>query len=451
MVHQFYRKGYYVVLDVDTSTLMTVDAMTYRLIEDFMRLNRQELVEKYAPEYGKRQVADAVDEIQSMVDDGLLFTDHRYDPSFYRGHDGVKALCLHIAHDCNLKCEYCFASQGDFKGERSLMSLEVGKKAVDFVIEASNQRKNIEIDFFGGEPLMNFDVVKNIVDYARQREKETGKHFNFTMTTNGVLLDREKRDYLNANMNNIVLSLDGRKEVNDRVRKTLNDKGSYETIADNIFNMVEERGDKEYYVRGTYTKYNPDFSKDVLFLAQQGVKEISVEPVVAKADRDYAVLKEDLPRILEEYDTLLDEMIEDYRKNGEESFRFFHYILDMNNGPCVYKRLSGCGAGNDYLAVTPEGDLYPCHQFVGEETFKLGTLDTGLEKKLMTEDFKKANLLEKEACQSCWCKYFCGGGCHANAYNFNQTLLKPYDVACEIEKRRVENALILQIIKNEEY
>jgi len=450
VIHQFYRKGHYVVLDVDTSTLLTVDEMTYHLIKDFMQCDRQALIEKYAPQYGEQLVADALDEIQSMVDNKLLFTNHHYDPTFYHGHDGVKALCLHIAHDCNLKCDYCFASQGDFKGERSLMSLEVGKKAIDFVIKASKHRKNIEIDFFGGEPLMNFDVVRDIVTYARQREKETGKHFNFTMTTNGVLLDSEKRDYLNANMTNIVLSLDGRKEVNDRVRKTLNDKGSYDTISENIFAMVAERGDKEYYVRGTYTKYNLDFSKDVLYLAEQGVKEISVEPVVAKKDQDYAILKEDLPKILEEYDVLLDNMVEDYRKHSEQSFRFFHYLLDLDNGPCVYKRLSGCGAGNDYLAVTPEGDLYPCHQFVGEEAFKLGTLDTGVEHQEMSEAFKKANLLEKEECQHCWCKYFCGGGCHANAYNFNETLLKPYDVACEIEKRRVENALLLQIIHNED-
>ncbi|NLN98285.1 MAG: thioether cross-link-forming SCIFF peptide maturase [Eubacteriaceae bacterium] len=451
MIHQFYKKGHYIVLDVDTSTLMTVDEMTYHLIEDFLQFDQNALIARYAPRYGEQQVKDAIVEIQTMIDKQLLFTDHRYDPAFYHGHDGVKALCLHIAHDCNLKCDYCFASQGDFKGERSLMSLEVGKKAIDFVIEASKHRKNIEIDFFGGEPLMNFDVVKGIVDYARKREKETGKRFNFTMTTNGVLLDQEKRDYLNDTMQNVVLSLDGRKEVHDRVRKTLNDKGSYDVISENILAMVKERGDKEYYVRGTYTKYNMDFSEDVTFLAEQGIREISIEPVVAKKDQDYAILKEDLPRILEEYDILLDKMIADYREQPEGSYRFFHYLLDLSNGPCVYKRLSGCGAGNDYLAVTPEGDLYPCHQFVGEERFKLGTLDTGLEQKEMSVAFKKANLLEKEDCQKCWCKYFCGGGCHANAYNFNQTLLKPYDVACEIEKKRVENALTLQIIKSEEH
>lgn len=444
MIHQFYLNGKYIVLDVNSGSLMTVDEMTYDILEDYDGVSHSDIVARLKDKYPEEELREAIGEIDQLVRDGYLFTVNDYDPGVYKNHDLIKALCLHVAHDCNLKCNYCFASQGDFNGEKCLMSLEVGKKAMDFIVRESKDRVNLEVDFFGGEPLMNLDVVKALVAYGRSLEAEHHKHFNFTMTTNGVLLNDDNRQWLDDNMDNVVLSLDGRKEVNDRMRRTVNDKGSYDLIVEDIKKMAAMReGKKDYYVRGTFTKYNLDFAKDVDFLAREGFGSISVEPVVTDASQPYAILEEDLPAILAEYDQLALDYLD--RENKGLHYNFFHFNIDLGTGPCVYKRLSGCGAGRDYVAVTPEGDIYPCHQFVGNTAFKMGDVFEGIKNPEIKDEFTKANLLEKEDCSQCWCRFICGGGCHANAYNFNQTVMKPYHVACEIERRRVENALMIGI------
>ncbi|MDO4288520.1 MAG: thioether cross-link-forming SCIFF peptide maturase [Eubacterium sp.] len=447
MIHKFYLNGLYIVLDVESGTVLTVDKMTYDVLDDFGVLSRDEIVEKLKDTYPQDEVLEVILELEMLKAQGLLFTEGNYDPNVYQNHDLIKALCLHVAHDCNLKCNYCFASQGDFNGEKLLMPLEVGKKAIDFIIEQSRDRVNLEVDFFGGEPLMNFNVVKDLVDYARSQEAAHHKKFKFTMTTNGMLLNDEIMAYLDENMDNVVLSLDGRKCVNDNMRRTVNDKGSFDVIIDKIKKMAALReGKKDYYVRGTYTKHNLDFSEDVEFLAQEGFGSISVEPVVAEEKHDYAILKEDVDTICKEYDKLALDYLS--RKDRGVDYNFFHFNIDLDHGPCVYKRLSGCGAGRDYVAVTPEGDVYPCHQFVGNEAFKMGDVFSGIAHPEIKEEFGKANLLQKDSCKSCWCRYFCGGGCHANAYNFNQTIMEPYEVACDIERRRVENAIMIHIVEN---
>lgn len=449
MIHKLYLNGLYIVLDVESGSLMTVDKLTYDILDDYKDLDREALIAKWSDTYKPAEIEECCDEIGELEKAGLLYTEGDYDPDVYQNHDVIKAMCLHVAHDCNLKCAYCFASQGDFNGEKLLMPLEVGKKALDFLVDHSGSRLNLEVDFFGGEPLMNLDVVKELVAYGRSLEGPRHKHFNFTMTTNGVLLNDENMAWLDENMNNVVLSLDGRKEVNDRMRKTVNDKGSYDLIIDDIKKMAALReGKKDYYVRGTYTKHNLDFSKDVAFLAEQGFGSISVEPVVAEEGMDYAILEEDLDTILPEYDKLALDYLN--RKEKGLDYQFFHFKIDLDGGPCVYKRLSGCGAGRDYVAVTPEGDLYPCHQFVGNTDFCMGSVDAGITRPEVRETFTQANLVKKEACSQCWCRYFCGGGCHANAYNFNKTLMEPYAVACEIERRRVENALMIKIVEGQE-
>lgn len=447
MIHKFYLNGLYIVLDVNSGTILTVDQISYDVLDHYKNQSRDEIVAKLSGKYDEEALLEVILEIEMLEKQGLLFTKNDYDPDAYQNNDLIKALCLHVAHDCNLKCNYCFASQGDFNGEKLLMPLEVGQKAIDFIIEQSKNRTNLEIDFFGGEPLMNFDVVKALVDYARSKEESHHKKFKFTITTNGVLLDDENMAYIDKNMDNVVLSLDGRKGVNDHMRRTVNNKGSYDLIIDKIKKMAALReGKKDYYVRGTFTKHNLDFSEDVASLAAEGFKSISVEPVVAEKDQDYAILEEDVKTICAEYDKLA----KSYLKRGQEGpdYNFFHFNIDLESGPCVYKRLSGCGAGRDYVAVTPEGDIYPCHQFVGNETFKMGTVDTGIKNPEIKNIFGEANLLKKEKCQDCWCKYFCGGGCHANAYNYNQTVMKPYEVACDLERRRVENAIMINILED---
>ena len=422
MIHKFYLNGLYIVLDVNSGTVLTVDEMTYEVLDDYKEMCRDQIVEKLKRKYPEEELLEVILELEMLEEQKMIFTKNDYDPDVYKNHDLVKALCLHVAHDCNLKCNYCFASQGDFNGEKLLMPLEVGKKAIDFIIEQSKDRQNLEVDFFGGEPLMNFDVVKELVDYARSKEESYHKKFKFTITTNGVLLDDENMAYIDENMDNVVLSLDGRKCVNDNMRRTVNDKGSFDIIIDKIKKMAAMReGKKDYYVRGTYTKHNLDFGEDVNFLAEEGFRSISVEPVVAEEEHDYAILREDVDQILAEYDKLALDYLNRHEKGLD--YNFFHFNIDLSNGPCVYKRLSGCGAGRDYVAVTPEGDIYPCHQFVGNEEFKMGTVDEGIQHPEIKDEFGKANLLQKEKCQSCWCKYFCGGGCHANAYNFNLSLI----------------------------
>ena len=447
MIHKFYLNGLYIVLDVNSGSVLTVDKMTYDVLDYYHTDDTETIVKKLKDQYSEEDIRETIGELDELVAQEMLYTERDYDPDVYKNHDVIKALCLHVSHDCNLKCNYCFASQGDFNGEKCLMPLEVGKKAFDFITEASKDRYNIEVDFFGGEPLMNLDVVKELVAYGHELEKKHHKRFNFTMTTNGVLLNDDNIDWLNENMDNVVLSLDGRKEVNDRMRRTINDKGSYDLIIDDIKKMsaLREENGKDYYVRGTFTKYNKDFSNDVDFFAKQGFGSISIEPVVTEETQPYALLEEDLPEILAEYDKLALDYLD--RKNRGYDYRFFHFNIDLGDGPCIYKRLSGCGAGRDYIAVTPNGDIYPCHQFVGDEKFIMGNVYEGIKRPDIKEMFAKANLLNKEECSQCWCRFICGGGCHANAYNFNHTVMKPYHLACEMERRRVENAIMIGVIE----
>ncbi len=455
MIHKFEKNGLKIVLDVESGSVFTVDDLMYELLGEEGVVDEkqiEDLLEKHQ-EYTREMVDESLEEIQALTDEDLLYTENdasKTNPFDTRGRD-VKALCLHVSHDCNLRCEYCFAGQGDFHGQRLLMTPETGKKAIDFVVKQSGNRRNIEIDFFGGEPLMNLDAVKEIYAYAKSIEEESGKEFHFTLTTNGVLLNDQNRAWLDEHMDNMVLSLDGREEVNDRMRKTVNGKGSYRVIKDDILKMAKMRdGKKDYYVRGTFTGNNLDFSEDVKFLANEGFRSISVEPVVAQDGCGYEIKEEDLDFVKDQYDKLAI----DYLKRGSDEnhpdFNFFHFNLNLDGGPCVYKRLSGCGAGADYLAVTPEGELYPCHQFVGNPDFLLGNLDEGIVNPEVRESFKEANLVNKVDCSSCWVKYFCGGGCHANAWNFNHDLQKPYHTACEMERCRVENGIMIYIKESEE-
>jgi uncharacterized protein len=360
----------------------------------------------------------------------------------------IKAMCLHVAHDCNLRCKYCFASTGDFHGERMLMSLDVGKKALDFLIAHSGNRKHLEVDFFGGEPLMNFDVVKALVGYGRELENKHGKQINFTITTNCVGLNDEVIDFINKEMHNVVISLDGRKSVHDKMRPTANDKGSYDLIVPKARALIEKRGKKEYYARGTFTSLNLDFSEDVKALVDIGFDQVSVEPVVLPESSPYAILKEHLPMIRSQYELLADMLLR-YRKEGRW-FNFFHFMVDLENGPCLKKRLTGCGAGSEYVAVTPDGDIYPCHQFVGEERFKMGNVTDMSFKTDMQEEFKNCSVKTKPACKSCWAKYFCSGGCAANAYKYNGDIKKPHELTCELEKKRTECAIGIYIKEREE-
>ena len=436
-IHKFYLNDRYIVLDVNSGAVHVVDEVVYDILDYYEDHSKEEILNILKDKHEARVIEEAYEEIAYLVDEGLLFTEGAGLEGFEYNKDNiVKALCLHVAHDCNLKCNYCFASQGNFKGERMKMSLETGKKALEFLAKNSGNRKNLEVDFFGGEPLMNFELVKELVKYGRELDKKYNKNFRFTITTNGVLLDDDKIEFINEHMENVVLSLDGRKEVNDRMRKTINDNGSYDIIVPKFKELVEKRGDKDYYIRGTFTNHNLDFSNDIMDFYKQGFKKVSVEPVVTSEEMEYALRREHLEDVLREYEKFSKEYIEIKKK--DEDFLFFHFMIDLDQGPCIVKRSVGCGAGSEYLAVTPEGDLYPCHQFVGEEEFKLGTLDSGIVKKDLREVFKKANIYNKEECKTCWARYYCSGGCHANAYYAHKDLMKPYELGCEMEKKRIE-------------
>ncbi len=439
-IHKYYLNNRYIVLDVNSGAVHVVDKIVYDILDYYKKESLEEISSRFSSIYGNKAVLDVYQEIMKLEEDGLLFSEERQLGNISYNKDNIiKAMCLHVAHDCNLTCRYCFASQGDFKGERSLMSLEVGKKALEFLVKNSGNRRNLEVDFFGGEPLMNFQVVKDLVSYGRQLEKEYNKNFRFTITTNGVLLDGDKIDFINENMDNVVLSLDGRKEINDYMRKTINGDGSYDVILPKFKNMVEKRGDKDYYIRGTFTNKNLDFSKDALHFYDEGFKKISIEPVVTSEDMDYALREEHLDRVLEEYEKFSREYIR--IKKRDKDFYFFHFMIDLSQGPCILKRVTGCGAGSEYLAVTPEGELYPCHQFVGEEEFKIGDIFKGIEDTHLRDRFKMANIFNKEECRDCWAKYYCSGGCHANAYYTHGNLMKPYRLGCEMEKKRIECAI----------
>ena len=445
------------VLDVNSGSIHVVDDVVYDVLELLNEAEdrrkeegfRQEITDKMLAKYGEditaEDMKDVFEDLDELEENGTLFTVDVYKEGvidFKKRQTVVKALCLHIAHDCNLACRYCFAGEGEYKGDRSLMSLEVGKKALDFLVANSGNRRNLEVDFFGGEPLMNFDVVKELVAYGRELEKTHDKHFRFTLTTNGVLLRDDVIEFANKEMDNIVLSIDGRKEVHDHMRPFKNGKGSYDFILDKFKKVAESRNQQKYYVRGTFTHYNLDFVKDVLSLADEGFEQISVEPVVAGPEEPYAIREEDIPQICEGYDELAKEMLK--RKKEGRGFNFFHYMIDLSGGPCVYKRLSGCGSGTEYLAVTPWGDLYPCHQFVGEEEFCLGNVDDGIVNTEMRDTFKLCNVYAKEECRNCFAKFYCSGGCAANSYNFHGTITDAYEIGCEMQKKRIECAIMIK-------
>lgn len=447
LIHRYKSNGFNIVLDINSGCIHLVDEVTYEVLPYLEEgLGTEAIAEKLENKYNREDIETSVRECNKLKEDGMLFTKDIYENVIEEFSNNrqtvVKALCLHIAHDCNLACRYCFAEEGEYHGRRALMSYEVGKKALDFLIANSGSRKNLEVDFFGGEPLMNFDVVKELVAYGRELEKTHDKHFRFTLTTNGVLLRDDVIEFANKEMDNIVLSIDGRKEVHDHMRPFKNGKGSYDFILDKFKKVAESRNQQKYYVRGTFTHYNLDFVKDVLSLADEGFEQISVEPVVAGPEEPYAIREEDIPQICEGYDELAKEMLK--RKKEGRGFNFFHYMIDLSGGPCVYKRLSGCGSGTEYLAVTPWGDLYPCHQFVGEEEFCLGNVDDGIVNTEMRDTFKLCNVYAKEECRNCFAKFYCSGGCAANAYHCHQDINKPYEIGCELQRKRVECAIMLQ-------
>lgn len=451
MIHQYKNNGYNIVMDVCSGAVHVVDDITYDVIELYEK-NRENgvetdlsLLEKELPQYSSGELQETLEEVETLKESGELFAEDEYQQyviDFKKRKTVVKALCLHIAHDCNLGCRYCFAEEGEYHGRRALMSLEVGKQALDFLVANSGNRRNLEVDFFGGEPTMNFDVVKELVRYGRSLEGPHNKNFRFTLTTNGVLLDDDIMEFANREMANVVLSIDGRKEVNDYMRPTRNGKGSYDLIVPKFRKFAELRNQTNYYVRGTFTHHNLDFSEDVLHLADLGFKQISVEPVVAPPEEPYAIREEDLPKLLEEYDKLAKEMIK--REKEGRGFNFFHFMIDLTQGPCVAKRLSGCGSGTEYLAVTPWGDLYPCHQFVGMDEFNLGDVWHGVQAEEIRDEFKLCNVYAKEKCRNCFARFYCSGGCAANSYNFHGSILDAYDIGCELQKKRIECAIMIK-------
>ncbi len=445
MVHQYKNNGYNMVLDVCSGSVHVVDDLVYDIIEIYESNDKKTVIDSLKDRYDTFDIDEAYDAVTELVDNGQLFTKDVYKDAivdFKKRKTVVKALCLHIAHDCNLACKYCFAGEGEYRGDRGLMSYEVGKRALDFLIENSGNRVNLEVDFFGGEPLMNYDTVKKLVEYGRSREEEANKKFRFTLTTNGVLLNDDIMEFANKEMANVVLSVDGRKEINDLMRPTRNGKGSYDIIIPKFKKFAEMRGDKSYYVRGTFTRNNLDFASDVMSLYDEGFRQISVEPVVGGAETDYAIREEDIPKLCDEYDKLARWMIE--KNKGDDPVNFFHFMIDLNAGPCVYKRLSGCGSGTEYLAVTPWGDLYPCHQFVGIDDFKLGNVFDGIEKTEIVDEFKLCNVYAKDKCRDCFARFYCSGGCAANSYQFHGHINDAYDIGCKLEQKRIECALMIK-------
>ena len=445
MVHQFKNNGYDIVLDVNSGAIHVVDDVTYDVIALFEDHSRAEIIAQLQSRYPEQEIAEAIEETEQLKEQGDLFTEDAYEQKifdFKKRPTVVKALCLHIAHDCNLACRYCFAEEGEYHGRRALMSYETGKQALDFLIANSGNRKNLEVDFFGGEPLMNFDVVKQLVAYGREQEKLHDKHFRFTLTTNGVLLNDDIMEFANKEMDNVVLSIDGRKEVNDRMRPFRKGAGSYDLIVPKFQKLAESRNQEKYYIRGTFTRNNLDFSNDIMHFADLGFKQMSIEPVVGDESDPYAIREEDLPKIREEYDKLAKMMIE--REKEGKGFNFFHFMIDLNGGPCVAKRLSGCGSGTEYLAVTPWGDLYPCHQFVGQDDFLMGNVDDGIVKPEIADDFRSCNVYSKDKCRNCFAKFYCSGGCMANSYNFHGTIHDTYEIGCEMQRKRVECAIMMK-------
>lgn len=446
LIHKFIQGEQRFVIDVNSGSVHEIDELIYDILASENKIpDINETRIRLAEKYNENEIMEAFEDIRELLDENLLYSKDSFEEEALRGNSEslIKAICLNIVHDCNLRCKYCFADQGEYKGKREIMSVETGKKAIDFVVKNSGYVRNIELDFFGGEPLMAFVEIKEIVDYAKQIEKKFNKNIRFAITTNAMLLSDEKIEYLNNNMKNIVLSIDGRKEINDRIRLTNAGTGSYDIILPRIKKMVDKRDrEKQYYVRGTFTHENTDFYKDVIALANEGFKEISIEPVVLSNDNELAITREDMPAIFASYDKLYEEMLSRL-KSGKE-FNFYHFNIDLNGGPCLYKRISGCGAGHEYVAITPEGDIYPCHQFVGNEAFKLGNIYEEEFNHTLSKKFANAHLYNKPACRECWARFYCSGGCQANNYNFNKDMNIPYEIGCELTKKRVECAVALK-------
>ena len=453
MIHQYQLNGYNIVLDTCSGSVHSVDDVAYDIIALFESTPEDEIVRamlaKYAgrPDVTEDDLRACIADVRALRDAGKLFSPDTFAPMAgtlkERSGDVVKALCLHVAHTCNLNCAYCFASQGKYHGERALMSFEVGKRALDFLIEHSGTRRNLEVDFFGGEPLMNWDVVKQLVAYARSVEKEKGKNFRFTLTTNGMLIDDDVIDFANREMSNVVLSLDGRKEIHDRLRVDYAGNGSYDRIVPKFQRLVESRGGKNYYMRGTFTHANPDFTKDVLHMADLGFTELSMEPVVCAEDDPAALTPEDIEVVKQQYELLACEMLR--REREGRPITFYHYMIDLTGGPCIYKRISGCGSGTEYMAVTPWGDLYPCHQFVGEESYKLGNIWDGVTNTALREEFRACNAYARPECRDCWAKLYCSGGCAANAYHATGSIRGVYAPGCELFRKRIECAIMIKV------
>lgn len=451
MIHQYKNNGYDIVLDVNSGAIHVVDDPTYDMISEYEGKPREtvvsDIVEKY-PSETKEDIEEAYDEITALKDQKALFTVDPYENrviDYTKRPTVVKAMCLNVAHACNLSCRYCFADEGLYFGKKAeLMSFDVGKAALDFLIANSGHRRNLEVDFFGGEPTLNFDVVKQLVAYGRQREKETDKHFRFTFTTNGILLNDEIMDFANKEMDNVVMSIDGRKEVHDHMRPFHNGDPTWDVIVPKYQKFAAQREalGKQYYVRGTYTRYNLDFAKDILAMADLGFKQISIEPVVAPPEADYSLRKEDIPILEEQYDILAKEMVK--RHGTDQEFNFFHFMIDLEGGPCVYKRLSGCGSGTEYVSVTPDGSIFPCHQFVGKPDFKIGDVWKGIGRQDIVTEFKGCNVYSRPKCRECFARFYCSGGCTANAYNFTGNLRDVYEIGCALEKKRIECAIMIK-------
>ena len=457
MVHQYKLNGYNIVIDTCSGSVHSVDEVAYDIIEMYKNHSREAIVAEMMARYGhledvnEAEIEECLNDVAQLEEEGKLFSKDIYEGmafDFKRTNTVIKALCLHVAHTCNLNCEYCFASQGKYHGERAIMSFEVGKRAIDFLVEHSGSRRNLEVDFFGGEPLMNWQVCKDIVAYARSIEKEKNKNFRFTLTTNGVLVDDDVIDFANRECHNVVLSLDGRPHVHDRLRKDYAGKGSYETIVPKFQKFAEAREGKDYYMRGTFTHHNVDFTEDIFHMADLGFTELSMEPVVCDPSDPSALTEEDLPKLFEQYEILAKDMLR--RKREGKPITFYHYMIDLRNGPCIYKRISGCGSGTEYMAVTPWGELFPCHQFVGDEKYSMGNIWDGVTNEAVRDQFKNCNVYARPECKDCWAKLYCSGGCAANAYHATGSINGIYEYGCQLFKKRMECAVMMQVAEEEE-
>ena len=447
LIHKFKQGENYFVLDVNTGAVHIVDELVYDLVHDEGMKKKSETIELLKGKYDEETIVEAYDEMVELVKEGLLYSEDQYEDIAHGSMDDrdyIKAVCLNIIHGCNLRCKYCFADEGEYNGHKGVMSLETAKKAIDYVVKRSGPRRNIEIDLFGGEPTMIMDTIKEIIKYARDNEKEWKKNIRFTMTTNATLLNDDMMDFMDKEMGNIILSLDGRKCVNDNVRIKVDGSGSYDDILPNIKKMIEKRTPgKMYYVRGTFTRANTDFYEDVMAMVNEGFKEVSIEPVVLENGHPLSLRNEDLPEIMKNYDKLYEDMVR-RKREGKDEYKFYHFNVDLNGGPCVYKRISGCGAGFEYVAITPQGEVYPCHQFVGKEEYKLGSIYDDTYNADLGKKFKKAHIYNKPKCRDCWARFYCSGGCQANNVNFYGDMNIPYEIGCAMQKKRIECAIALK-------